>query len=158
MRNKNKEAYTILGAMIVAATIGAIVTVSALAGMEAVTKSFTLVGTNFGTATFTVRGTVEAVYVDLTAGGVPTGTVTVTSAGRYVYRGADLTADALVYPNIIATDTNGTALTYSVTPGVTNVVYQKVPVAGDVTVKVDAAKTVATISTNTWAVTLIYNK
>lgn len=94
-----------------------------------------------------LRGNIEAIVVDVPATGSATCTVTVATVdgAQTILSKSGIASDAVYYPRIKANDTSANALTsYSLTPNVTNAYeYVKIPVAGQVSVKIDPSATVS---------------
>lgn len=127
--------------------------VSAQASMDSETFTLQAIAAATNSRTLVIRGELEAIKVDVV--GTTTGTVTVTTAELTAFNKATITADATYLPRYQISTTAGVAITDSKTNDVPAAIYGKIPMAGDVTVRLIGE---SAVTTNNMIVTLVYKK
>ena len=134
----------------------AMVGLSAYAQMDTRDFSASLVTTNVGTQSFTLRGEVEGINVVIPAG--KTCTVAIATSQQTLFSKADMTAasDGFFAVRIPTHTTAGVAITAVDNGSNTNSLYGKAAAAGSVTATFTPAA--ATTGTNTYTATVIYKK
>lgn len=133
----------------------AVLAVSVFAEMDSRAFSASLVTTNVGTQVFVLRGTVEGVYATIPTG--KTGTIALaTSEGQFFSKSMTSATDGLFLPRAALHSTAGVALTEVDNGSNTNALVGSFPLAGPVTATFTPAAD--TTGTNSYSVTVIYNK
>jgi len=144
--------------------IGGLGIVGAFAGMDDVTFSASVIGARIETNKVVLRGKIESMYLTVPTAFVNTGSVVVTTADSIIYSN-DVTTSTIAYPRIKVQDVNGTDLSYYGLPATIDgtatttcsvkYVYEKYPVAGEVTVKF---KGTHAVYTNAYTLKIVYDK
>jgi hypothetical protein len=140
----------------------------ALAGMDSVTYSIDAAGLTTNTSVYVIRGIIESVYVD--APELGTATVSLATSHGTIFTKSCGATDAQYFPRAAAHTTAGAALTWTEAiagqtgPGTNTITttrfYEKIGVAGVVTCTVNQTATGGTASqnTNSWAISVLFNK
>ena len=135
-------------------TIVALAGISAFAEMDSKRYTLQAIAGATNSVTLALRGELEAIKVDCV--GTSTGTVTVTTAELTAFNLATITADATYLPRAATHTTAGVAATFvGGTNNAANAWYDKIPLAGDVTVRYIGE---SAVTTNNVIVTLVYKK
>ena len=121
----------------------------AIAGMDDVVKTFTLIGPKANTNSFVIRGEIESVRAWLVTplAGV-TGVVAMTSSDDVSIASLSVSNSLIAYPRIQSTDVSGVAL------GTATNNYIKIPIAGKCTVVL----TQQGFATNVWKTKVVWKK
>jgi len=123
--------------------------------MDSQTFTLQAIATATNSRTLVLRGELEAVKVDVV--GVSTGSINVATAELTAFNKTAIGADATFLPRSATHTTAGVAATFvGGTNDTANTVYAKIPLAGEVTVRLIGETAAAT--TNNMIVTLVYKK
>lgn len=152
----NKK-HRVIGLLLIALCLIGPAYWSVAGGMKTITYTIAVIGnvaSSTNSKTYVVRGMLDSIYVDGPTLG--TNTVIITDAYGTIFSLASITADAQYFPTRARGSTTGGDIIFqSGTTDVTNSIYGRCWLAGQVTVKVIGQQDTIT---NTVAVTLLFKE